>query len=900
MKSFIYLITLFLLLTCFNAPAQSTGQITEGKEFWLAIPHVKKEANEPYRGQYAMVMWISSQVETQATVFAPSIGFERKLRVFPNQITQLDMPDNLMHKRSEIVENFGIQIKSDDPISVTVYLSYKWTGEAFNVIPAEFLGKEYVTLNMYQDKTDEIKPAQILIIATGDNTSLKYTPAYDTKQVAKGTTKTVKLNAGETYLIEGKMDPEVTQDWISDLTGTIITASKPVAVLSGHTKGAFPRYTPTMLGRPANFMRNVLIEMMWPNYLLGKEYVTAPIKYNNRTTGKIADDKGDLIRFVAIEDSTELSVLREDGSDFKTVRINMKKGEWYNFTNWDRPAVFRSNKPMLAGQYGKSWWMRAVSPQADKDSDEIQNPPRNGQGMMIALVPRERWISYAAFRSPQAIDNFVYITFNYSKVKNIYFDGKSFLSQFGNSFGYIEGTDYAYLTEQVSAGDHFIWADSGATFAGYAYGNWDRQKDGFAYGYPIGMNYAVPCDDSLFVSDTMMCGDAIAQVTVLPEEEECAALLSVRFLSNRSYNYDFVVDDFITGVDKDVIYELILQNPLEEAHGEVVITTMSGKTIRRVYDYIPELIAADPDYIDFVSLSLNETKCLSTTLINSGTVPVHVETLFLKYNKSEFDIGISGLPVDLLPGETIDVEICATALVESVKPIIDTVIAELTCYDDPVVALQVLVGEPMVWIGDADFGQVPVGEFQKMEVIIRNEGSVPIVIYDLTYPDADKQYFPKYEGLNFPVSLPNNGDEKAFDVYFITYDVGLQHVTTATLDVNTDTVKITSVWTGEGFDPSSVGNGIGNKLEFSIISATPNPFTGNTNLKINSNGIDNVEIKITDNLGRVVFSMRTAIEQYGTSNVEINLKNKNLLSGTYYCTVSAGGQKETINLVIVE
>ncbi len=798
----------FILIAVFAAvmiaPVNSfaQGQIVGGTEYWLGIPHCRKEANEPFRGTYAMAIWISSKVETQATVLAKSIGFERRVRIFPNRITEVPMPDNLMHKRSEVIEQFGIQVLSEEPVSVAVYLSYKWSGEAYRVTPVEWLGKEYVTLNMYQDKTDEIKPAQIMIIATEDNTTVKYKPKWHTNKVRMGRSKTIKMNQGETYLIEGKMDPAVTQDWISDLTGTIITASKPVAVLSGHTKGAFPRYSYTMLGRAANFMRNMLIDMMWPNELLGKQYVSAPVKYNNRTKGKIADDMGDLIRFVAIEDETVLEVLREDGSAYKIMHPNMDKGEYYDFTNWERAAIFRSSKPMLAGQYGKTWWSRAVRPEADKGGDDIQNPPRNGQGMLIVLAPLERWTSYASFRSPYAIDNFVYITFRAEDAKHLKFDGKKFVAQFGNSFGYIEGTDFAYITEQVAAGDHYIEADegSGATFAGYAYGNWDRSKDGFAYGYPIGINFATPCEDSLFVIDTIICGNVEATATVVPEESPCAGIFSVRFLDSKSSNYEFTVDDFERGLAKTVNYKLEVIDLRKEAHGEVVIMTKSGKTIKKVYDYVPERIAADPEEIDFGVMAINDTKCLTVTLSNPGTVPVHVETLYLRFSKAEFYIDISGLPVDLDPGETKDVEICATALEVSDVPVIDTVIATLTCYDDPVVPLKVLVKEPTVWIGDAHFGRVLVNEEQKMEVVIRNDGNLPVIIDTLTYPDEDKQYFLRYEGLDFPVTLPSYNDVEYFDVYFKTDVAGIQHKTTAIMDVNTDKIKIESYWSGEGMD----------------------------------------------------------------------------------------------------
>ena len=54
-------------------------------------------------------------------------------------------------------------------------------------------------------------------------------------------------------------------------------------------------------------MRNMLYDMMWPVELLGKEYITAPIMYLNRTNyGLVPDDKGVIIRFIATEDNTQL------------------------------------------------------------------------------------------------------------------------------------------------------------------------------------------------------------------------------------------------------------------------------------------------------------------------------------------------------------------------------------------------------------------------------------------------------------------------------------------------------------------------------------------------------------------------------------------------------------------
>ncbi len=797
----VFIIALFAIPNEVTFAQETSGEILGGTEYWLGVPHCRKETNEPIRGDYPVVLWLSSKVETSAEVSTLK-GQHINVKVYPNQITQVPLPDIYMHRENETVRDNGIYVKSQDPINVAVYLSYKWSGEAYRVTPVEWLGTEYVTLNMYQDRTDEYKPAQILIIATEDGTTVKYKPTWHTPQTEAGRWNQVKLQRGETYLIEGLIEPAYTQDWASDLTGTIIESNHPVAVLSGHTKGAFPRYSRTMLGRPANFMRNMLIDMMWPNALLGKEYVSAPVKYADRERGKISEDEGDLIRVVAIEDNTELSTMRDDGNGFKVVHPSMKKGEWYNFTNQELAAVYRASKPVLVGQYGKTWWLRAVNPEVEDNSNKndgsgIQNPPRNGQGMMLVLAPQERWCSWAGFRSPQDIDNFVYLTFKAEDAKNLYFDGQSFIGRFGNSFGYIPGTDYAYLTEQVSASDHYIEGKEGARFAGYAYGNWDRSKDGFAYGYPIGINYATPCQDSLFVLDTIICGDVTGTAYSVPEDAECAGLFRIRFISQESDNYRFEVDEFEQGVAKEVEYRLFVENPEKEAYGVVEIMTKSGKIIRKTYEYVPEQIAFNPEELDYGLMSIGNTICKTFKINNPGRTEVTVHELYLKFDKNEFDVDVTGIPVTLQPGEEAEIEICATALIPNDEPVRDTVFAKLTCYERRLIPLELRTGEPIVWIGDADFGNVIVGREKSLPVMIENRGDVEIVITDLTWPDADKVQFPRIEDISFPIIL-QKGEDTEFTTFYSPDVEGVQHTTTATMDVNATQIKTESYWKGIG------------------------------------------------------------------------------------------------------
>ena len=353
----------------------SKEEITEGKEYWFGLPHCNREAGEAIRGAYAIAIWISSKVDTRATVEDAETGSIKNFVIRANEITEVPYGDNIMMTVSEEIKKFGIHVTADDPISVAVYMSYRWSGEAYRVTPVEWLGKKYVTLNMYQDKTDKLLPAQILIVSSDDNNVIKYRPTANTVKIDAGKLGQVTLQKGDCYLIEGRPNAGLIQDWVTDLSGTYIESTKPIAVISGHTKSGFPRVQSTMLGRPTNFMKNMMIDMMWPIELLGTEYVAAPFRYAARPRGVYPEDAGDLMRFVAAYDSTVIEQLRKDGSSFMKISRVLKRGEYHDIVSQEVAAMYRANRPVLVGQYGKTWMDHVPTPIADKGkTDEPQNP----------------------------------------------------------------------------------------------------------------------------------------------------------------------------------------------------------------------------------------------------------------------------------------------------------------------------------------------------------------------------------------------------------------------------------------------------------------------------------------------------------------------------------------------
>ena len=904
-KSLLFsLVILILSISLF-----SKESINDGTEFWIGLPLVGREVNEAIRGDYPIAIWISSKVDTRATISDAETGTMVNVVIRANQITQVPYGDIVMNKESEVAKNFGIHVVGDDPISVTVYMSYMWSGEAFSVIPAAYAGLEYFTLNMYQDQltqSGEIRPAQILIVSTEDNNNITYIPTATTvKGIIKGNKGTVKLMKGQTFLILAKAVTDMTHDVSTDLTGTSIKSSKPIVVISGHTKVAFPKYQPTFLGRNGGFMRNALIESMPSVEVLGTEYVSVPFKYSNRKRGVVQDDKGDLIRFVATEDGTIISQKRKDGSGMMQISPIMKKQQFYDIVNQEEAAYYSSNKKVLVGQYGKTWLDHL--PVTKSGDDQPQNPSSNGQGQLIVLTPVDHWTDYAAWRSPYSIDDYIYITFETKYLNYLYIatgndKPQKFSARYGNSIKPIVGTLYSYVTEAISAGDHYIFGEfldstkkEKAVFAAYAYGNWDRSKDGFAYGYPIGFNYSTPCDDSLVVKDSMYCGNIVGTADVTPKLSDCAFLFSL--YPGELDNYDFSVDPgFMPGQSKAANFYLNIIDARKPAHSWIKAKTKSGINIYKEFDYKPELIDVSPKLVDYSNLQEKDSVCsLFFTVSNIGDTTVTVNRLKLRRNGPEFKLNEKSkqypvtYPFTLKKGETKTVEVCASAPIFTKQTVWDSVIAELNCYETPLCRLQYRMETPTVIVDDADWGDAHIGTSSTRDVEIRNQSSVNAVLTGMNWPQADKVNFPRVDGFTFKDTV-NHGEfvtpvnlhpltSKTFTVYYQPTDVGI-HKTRATFTGNTTVTKLYSDWVGNGYTAVEEQSDLQEEI-------SPNPVVDFLEIDLTrwtplAKWSPSVEIKIFNVLGEIQTtpSLRDTPPYQGVGKVRIDVSG--LAHGMYF------------------
>jgi len=213
-------------------------------EYWFGIPAFKRSGSEALRGSETntpLEVWITAQEETKVILY-DRYGEELFSRIIGANTSYIyPLSEDYINEISEQPANKGLRLVSEKPVSVSIFLAYKWTGEAVTIFPKEYLGTEYYTMNFYQDKmkffdgSTNSTAGAILIVAAENDTRVTITPKVDTEAGhLKNSPFTINLLQGQTYLIKSKIMENMDQTWETDLTGTHISSTKPISVFSGH------------------------------------------------------------------------------------------------------------------------------------------------------------------------------------------------------------------------------------------------------------------------------------------------------------------------------------------------------------------------------------------------------------------------------------------------------------------------------------------------------------------------------------------------------------------------------------------------------------------------------------------------------------------------------------------
>ena len=267
-------------------------------------------------------------------------------------------------REGQATEGTGINdtpllLTTDQPVAAWQFnspLPTSFTSDASLLLPIHSLGTDYIATSWRHRQRALTLQGFVAIVAVEDGTIVSITPTADVAEgedfeaIPAGETFTVEMDAGQLLTLT-TAGPDG-----ADLTGSVITATEPIAVFGGHVCGNVPN-------SDTNFCDH-LEEQLPPVEHWGSQFVIGRIA--QRT-----DEDFELVRVVAAEDDTALTwdPPREE-------EMVLAAGEYVDVTP-EGAAVLTASAPVLVTAFTRS--------QQAENSDGQADPS------MVVLAPTQSW-----------------------------------------------------------------------------------------------------------------------------------------------------------------------------------------------------------------------------------------------------------------------------------------------------------------------------------------------------------------------------------------------------------------------------------------------------------------------------------------------------------------------------
>lgn len=449
---------LFLLLLYYLLPAQSN----EGQRFWLAFMEHRNVRNNN------MVLMVSSRINTSGTLRLPGTNWSRSFTVAANDVALINLPADAETLGSEQIQNNGVLVETEAPVSVYIHQYAGFRSEATLVLPQAALGNDYYILAYEGVRQEGVEyPSSFLIVAGEDDTEITITPSSRTRRGrSSGQPFNINLDTGQTYQVQGFMGSD-------DLTGSYVQGNKPIAVFAGAKWTQVPIYCPT---------RDNLLEQMFPVSTYGRNFAAIPTALSQLN----------VYRVLAAEDGTQITLTEENKTDY----FELNAGEWIEYQS-AVPGFIEANAPIQVAQY-------------------IPGQTCNGglaDPSMFLLSSVEQTRDSIIFFS-SALENintnYINVLASVSDLGSITLDGVPVIGQ-NNPFRTLSGNpDYAYAQLRVSNGTHDLFSmGCGLIVTAYGYGNLE------SYAYSAGASLrsinSVPIPDGACLTDTLIFDSKLSE-----------------------------------------------------------------------------------------------------------------------------------------------------------------------------------------------------------------------------------------------------------------------------------------------------------------------------------------------------------------------------------------------------
>lgn len=234
---------------------QSSG----GEEFLTAF---LQNYNQKYSKAYLCLLLSSlSDSLTSVSILSQADGTTQKVTVRPGQSVLVNISAKAEMVGSNTFQH-AVVVRADRAISVQAVNAKPYTADVTLLRPVHALGTEYFVLTPSSPSSRNLKEFAVVAGAAGASVSiqLKGSVTFKGKSYAAGHVLSVTLDPYQVAQVQST----------ANLSGSKVTASSPVAVLSGHSCAQ------------KNSNCNHVVEQLLPTSAWGTRYVVPPLSFHSQ------------------------------------------------------------------------------------------------------------------------------------------------------------------------------------------------------------------------------------------------------------------------------------------------------------------------------------------------------------------------------------------------------------------------------------------------------------------------------------------------------------------------------------------------------------------------------------------------------------------------------------------
>lgn len=669
-----FLVFICIFIPFFAPKTEAALRDSKGKEFWITfLPNFH---NSPDLLEDSLYIFIAADVQTNGTIeykdstgkiytksFSVNAGSIYTFRTVYSEFELFGFNDSgqrfdSLHCQSEKVAKQVFHITADQEITVYGLNQANTTSDAFLALPADALGTEYMVLAYKSDGkvssgklTLSSTPSEFAIVATKDSTDVTIFPSTPTYRLhqGKGDQIRLRLMRGDVFLVQSQI---TSSNLNSDLTGTRIKSSAPIAVFAGQQRATIPVELANQLSS-----RDHVIEQMPPIEVWGRSALITPYAIPFNAT----KDGYDLYRVLTAFDSTSIFVNGVSVGIFNS-------GEYYE-QQLINPAHVTSNHAILVAQYKKTSQPSGADP----------NIQYYGDPFSMIIPPSEQYMNSYRVINAQASDDshstvyneqYLAVVIPTTHISSLKITPIPFATP---SFNSIPQSIYSYANIPVGDGVHFVSADTGIGVYVYGYGVAN------SYGYVGGLALQRLLDfrpPEIAVNlDCFSLHGAIYDSSIVD-----TGILSVESPDSLKKNVNVSIDSFVPFADS-THFSVKLQDIFQDGSCKIIaldsILQKKEMTVQ-IFGFTVKATKAAQNSVDTSDILHDKvSKCYDIEIENYGKGVQIIDTIVLSQKIQQFSIISQTLPLILQPNEKKIITVCCES--DAIGTFSDTLILVNSC-----------------------------------------------------------------------------------------------------------------------------------------------------------------------------------------------------------------------------